>query len=208
MSKVVISVSPYYFSAKKRIFDVTTCLLILIFSWPILCVLSVIIFLDSGAPIFFAQKRTGRLKKTFVLFKLRTMKLHNSSSKKALYKKNQAPYPMFKMANDPRYTKIGKFLSRSGMDELPQIINILKGEMSWVGPRPLPVEEASLLPKEWNFRYRVKPGIISEWALHSERYQSLKKWRQLELKTLEKGSLKNDLQFMWRTFAYLAKTKT
>jgi lipopolysaccharide/colanic/teichoic acid biosynthesis glycosyltransferase len=201
--KVAFIVSPYYFSSQKRLFDVFFTLLILIISLPILLIIGLVIFIDSGLPIVFKQKRKGQLEQPFTLYKLRTMKLHSHASKKELYKHNQAPYPMFKMTNDPRYTSIGKMLSRSGLDELPQLLNILKGEMSWVGPRPLPIEEAKLLGKDWDFRYLVKPGILSEWAVNSSRYESLKKWKQLEVETLEKGSLKNDIQLIFRTLRYL-----
>lgn len=203
MSKVSIRVSPYYTSPQKRLFDVTCSIIALFVSWPIILLLSLIVFFDSGWPIFFAQNRTGQYKKIFTLYKLRTMKLHAPDSKKTLLQHSHAPYPMFKMNKDPRYTRIGEFLSQSGLDELPQIINILKGEMSWVGPRPLPVEEAELLPQNWNFRYKVKPGIISEWAVHTQRYQDLQSWRQLEIDTVVSGSMAQDIKLMLRTLQYL-----
>lgn len=121
---------------------------------------------------------------------------------------NQAPWPMFKVYDDPRYTKIGKLLSSTGIDELPQFWNILKGEMSLVGPRPLPLAEAKNLGKEWDFRYQVKPGIISEWAVNSQRYQSLAKWKELEKGTLKKGGLAYDLHLMLKTIQYLTKWPT
>ncbi len=203
MPKVSFIVSPYYSSFQKRAFDVVFAVLALIFTWPILICVSLLIFVDGGRPILFLQKRKGASGEPFTLYKLRTMKQHAHITKKELYKHNEAPFPMFKMAHDPRYTAVGKFLSRTGIDELPQIINILKGEMSWVGPRPLPVEEAKLLEKDWDFRYLVKPGIISEWAVNPSRYESLKKWKQLEIETLERGSFEYDLQLIFRTLQYL-----
>lgn len=110
---------------------------------------------------------------------------------------------MFKIAHDPRHTRFGYLLSRSGLDELPQLINILKGEMSFIGPRPLPLYEAKKLPKSWDFRYSVKPGIVSEWAISPQRYQSLRTWKKLEEKTLQKGSLKEDLLLLFKTIQYL-----
>ena len=107
---------------------------------------------------------------------------------------NEAPLPMFKIHDDPRFVGIGRFLSRSGLDELPQLWNIFKGEMSFVGPRPLPVHEAEALPKEWrDFREQVQPGIFSHWAYSWERHKSLKNWENQEKKTLRNGSLLHDL---------------
>lgn len=131
------------------------------------------------------------------------MKNGAEKQRNKLLKLNQAPWPMFKVYNDPRYTKIGKFLSMSGIDELPQLWNILKGEMSVVGPRPLPVGEAKLLGADWDFRYKVRPGIISEWAINPKRYQSLAKWKELEKETMKKAGLKWDAKLIWKTTQYL-----
>ncbi len=177
--------------------------LVFLAALPIFAVISLWIFLDDGGPIFFHQKRMGHQKKPFVLWKFRTMKHGADGTKKKLLAANEAPSPMFKIGNDPRYTRVGKFLSRVGFDELPQLWNILKGEMSLVGPRPLPIEEAQTLPKTWDFRYIVKPGIISEWAISPLRYQSLKKWSYLEKDTLRQGSWRYDLELFWRTIQYI-----
>lgn len=200
-------ISPYYASAVKRWFDVVLASLVFLVSLPILGIVSIFILLESGWPIFFCQARMGYGKRTFTIYKFRTMKPHSAQLKRKLQRFNQAPAPMFKMAADPRYTSIGKWLSRSGIDELPQLLNILLNEMSWVGPRPLPVEEAKALPASWDFRYAVKPGIISEWAINPQRYFSLEKWRDLERKTVENGSIKSDLHFLLRTLRYLSNSQ-
>jgi lipopolysaccharide/colanic/teichoic acid biosynthesis glycosyltransferase len=145
----------------------------------------------------------GKDKKTFLLWKFRSMHVGAERKKARLQKLNQAPWPMFKVYNDPRYTKIGKFLSMTGVDELPQLWNILKGDMSIVGPRPLPVPEATQLGSEWNFRYQVRPGIISEWAVHPQRYKSLTKWRELEKQTLKNGGWQYDVQLLLKTITYI-----
>jgi lipopolysaccharide/colanic/teichoic acid biosynthesis glycosyltransferase len=198
-------ISPYYSSWQKRIFDCYVALLGLILLWPLFLLVSAAVFLSSGWPIFFFQKRMGIQKKHFLLIKFRTMLPNAEKKRSSLLKKNEAPWPMFKLQRDPRYTKIGKFLSRTGIDELPQLINILKGEMSVVGPRPLPIYEAEKLPTSWNFRYQVKPGIISEWVVSSSRYVSLAAWKKLELKTLQQGSWEYDFDLMLRTAAYLLR---
>jgi lipopolysaccharide/colanic/teichoic acid biosynthesis glycosyltransferase len=198
-----IAISPYYHSWQKRLFDVMTAGTGLILLWPMFIVIAVVIIATAGSPIFFLQKRMGRDQKPFTLIKFRTMLVNAEKKRGALLKKNEAPWPMFKLHSDPRYTKIGKFLSRTGLDELPQLINILKGEMSLVGPRPLPLYEAKKLPKSWSFRYQVKPGIISEWAINNRRYHSLKMWKKLEVETLQARTSMDDLHLISRTIQYL-----
>lgn len=166
------------------------------------------------------------------MWKFRTMKVGADKEQRKYWRCNEAPAPMFKMHNDPRYTKIGKFLSATGMDELPQLWNILRGEMSVVGPRPLPVRESEMLEKmneikstkkngnltkkkvagdhqnhDWEFRYEVLPGVISEWAVNSKRFQSLDKWKQLEKKTISCGDWKYDWELVKRTARYLTGKK-
>jgi lipopolysaccharide/colanic/teichoic acid biosynthesis glycosyltransferase len=119
---------------------------------------------------------------------VKNAELLRSKNQKHFAELNYAPAPMFKIKNDPRFLKIGKFLSHSGLDELPQLINILKGQMSLVGPRPLPTNEAQTLKKidpDWYFwRHQVKPGLFSLWVLNNERHKNLEAWRGLEKKTL------------------------
>ncbi len=124
--------------------------------------------------------------------------------KARLQHKNEAPFPMFKMKNDPRFTKIGKVLSFTGLDELPQLFNIFRGEMSLVGPRPLPVSEANKLNRDWQFRYKMRPGIFSHWALAPHRYSSLESWRRLEKEQLMYGSLWGEITLIVRTIFVLA----
>jgi len=111
---------------------------------------------------------------------------------------NEAPEPMFKMQDDPRFVGIGRWLSRSGLDELPQLFNILRGNMSFVGPRPLPVEEAAALPASWEFRYQVRPGLVSEWVLSEKKYGSLRDWREAEATSLVTGSITHDIALLAR----------
>lgn len=132
---------------------------------------------------------------------------------------NQAPEPMFKISNDPRFVKktfvlprsgrqvmlpIGQFLSRSGLDELPQVINILRGEMSWFGPRPLPVKEALALAQTdptWSkWRHSVLPGIFSAWALDPKHNKSLAHWKKLERATIKMSTVER-----WRTIAKIVQ---
>jgi len=193
----MIQVDTYYYSIQKRVFDLTLSLILLIFLFPLFLVLAVCIVIDDGYPVIFKQKRMGKHKKDFTIFKFRTMKKGSEKKQASFQKINQAPYPMFKIEDDPRFTNLGSLLSKLGIDELPQIINILKGEMSFIGPRPLPTYESKKLDETWDFRYTVKPGIISEWALNKDRYKSLKKWKALEINSFKKGSSINDMYLVY-----------
>lgn len=153
-------------------------------SLPLMTIISIVIFFTSGSPVFYLQKRSGLNKKPFTIYKFRTMEVNASAKQSKLQHLNQAPKPMFKIHNDPRFVWGGMWLSNTGLDELPQLLNIIKGEMSLVGPRPLPTAEANKLPKEWSFRFLVKPGLFSYWTLDDRRHNSLESWQELEMKTI------------------------
>lgn len=163
---------------------------------PFILSLGIVILLTSGRPIFFRQKRAGLRGKSFEMLKFRSMYPGAHRHQKRYQNLNQAPAPMFKIKDDPRFTKLGKWLSKTGLDELPQLWHIVKGEVSFIGPRPLPLNESRSLSKNWQFRSFVRPGILSEWALHPKRYTSLKSWRNLELATLAQGGWSYDLKLI------------
>jgi len=169
-----------FYSVGKRTFDVTLSLIGLFFFVPMFLFFYPLFVVVIGRPVIFKQKRMGKNKKPFTIYKIRTMKRGASLQQDRLKELNIAPYPMFKIKSDPRFHIFGKILSKFGVDELPQLLNILKGEMSIVGPRPLPVNEAKLLDSSWDFRYGVRPGILSKWALSAKRYESLEVWKGLE----------------------------
>lgn len=192
---------------QNRYFDFSLSLIGLICLAPLTLLAYPALRYFIGQPIFFKQKRLGQNGKIFTLYKLRSMQLDAQKMQKKYAAYNEAPWPMFKIAADPRFIKkelhflglkkhnlaVGQFLSRSGLDELPQLINILKGEMSLIGPRPLPLREAALLKtidqKWYQWRHQVKPGIFSLWALDKKHNQSFAYWRKLEQQTLKTGSL-------------------
>jgi lipopolysaccharide/colanic/teichoic acid biosynthesis glycosyltransferase len=148
---------------------------------PLFLCIGILIFLNCGGPVIFTQKRIGKNGKTFTLYKFRTMN-KDAEAKQDHYKKlNEADGPVFKIHDDPRFTSIGRFLSHTGLDELPQLFNILKGDMALIGPRPLPVEETKKL-KDWQKkRHTIKPGIISPWIVQGYHRQSFDAWMKSDI---------------------------
>lgn len=194
---------------KKRSFDLASSVFILLMMIPLGLIAYPFLAFLVGKPIIFEQERIGKNGKKFKLYKLRSMKKNADSIKNKYLSKNEAPSPMFKIMDDPRFLKkefgfflfkkayqieVGKFLSRSGIDEIPQIINVIKGEMSLVGPRPLPVKEAQALEKidkNWHkWRHQVKPGIFSAWAFDDHHNKSFDYWKKLERETLKMSAPK------------------
>lgn len=195
-------VHPYYHSGAKRAFDLILSTVLLLFLWPLGLIISLIILIQSGYPVLYLQKRTGFKKKTFKIYKFRTMYKGAEKNQWRYRKNNQAPAPMYKNWTDPRFVGIGRWLSKTGLDELPQLINILKGEMSFVGPRPFPVSEAAKLGSDWNFRTRIKPGIFSQWSAQHGAV-TLSEWKKLDQKMLRQGGLKYELQLIGETLRRL-----
>ena len=203
MKKQSHNIHPYYSSWQKRAFDFSMSVIIVLAATPLLCLIIIVIYITSGSPVIFTQKRLGKDKKIFILYKFRTMHSDAEKVRKKLQNLNEAPLPMFKIKNDPRFTLFGKTLSNFGLDELPQLFNILKNEMSLVGPRPLPLNEANNLPAKWDIRYEVKPGVFSYWTLSHKRYESLATWLALDRKQLKFGSTIEDLLIITKTMINL-----
>lgn len=192
-------IHPYYFSPIKRVSDIFLAITLLILLFPLLLAISLIILFTVGRPIIFTQKRLGIKKQPFTIYKFRVMYVGAEKNQKKYLHLNVAPKPMYKSWEDPRFVGIGKWLSKAGIDELPQLWNILKGEMSFIGPRPLPIGEAKQLDESWNFRYLVRPGILSEWAISTQRHKSLESWKSLERDGLQQGGLKSSIQLGFTT---------
>lgn len=194
-----VVIHPYYSSQEKAIFDRLLAVVAILLSLPILLAVSLTVLVTIGQPVFYIQNRQGLNKKSFKMYKFRTMRLGAHKEQSALQKLNQAPGPMFKIFDDPRFIGAGKWLSKSGLDELPQLFNVLAGDMSFVGPRPLPVAEAQKLGKDWDFRHLVKPGVFSEWTIAENRHRSLNDWQKLDLLTLSRGGWFYDLGIINKT---------
>lgn len=178
-------------------------LLFLLF--PIFIFFAISIILTSKGSYLFKQKRLGKNKKEFLLYKFRTMIDGSENMKQNYAYLNEASGPVFKIKNDPRYTKIGKIISHLGFDELPQLINIIKGEMAFVGPRPLPVEEAKKIPEKYQKRFSVLPGITSLWVVEGGHALSFQKWMELDLYYVSHKFFWLDCKIILRTIGLFFK---
>jgi exopolysaccharide biosynthesis polyprenyl glycosylphosphotransferase len=193
----------YFF---KRTFDIAAASLILIFVLPILLLTAFSIMLESGFPIFFTQRRAAvRGGKEFDFIKFRSMIINADEMKESLFPENETDGILFKMKNDPRMTKVGHFIRRYSIDELPQLINVIKGDMSLVGPRPLPIadfDKADERTEFWDYvkaRDKVKPGITGLWQISGRSTIGFKEMVWLDLYYIENQSLLFDMEILFET---------
>ncbi len=184
----------------KKIMDISVSLFVIIVLSPAFLVISLMIKLTSRGPVVFKQTRVGLRGRQFSLYKFRTMIVDAEKLKKQLEADNEADGPVFKIKDDPRVTKIGKFLRRSGLDELPQLFNILKGEMSLIGPRP-PLPEETKSYKRWQLRrLSVKPGLSCFWQIKPDRNSiKFEKWMEMDLAYIDNWSLRLDFIILLKT---------
>ena len=180
-------------------------LLIVLLVTPVITVISLLIFIVSGLPIFYAQKRVGLNGIPFMLYKFRTMHVGAEKLQVKLKAQNEAKGPVFKIRHDPRFTAIGGFLSHTGLDELPQIINIFLGHMAIVGPRPLPVAEVKKLLPWQKERHKIKPGIISPWIVNGYHSQKFDDWMKSDLEYALKKNQVYDLYLMGKALVLFLK---
>lgn len=183
----------------KLLFEKLVAFSLLIFCLPFLGIVYIAVKLEDGGSLIFKQKRCGKDKRTFVLYKIRTMVEGAEELKKKYKHLNEADGPVFKIREDPRYTKVGRLLAHTGFDEIPQLINIIKGEMAFVGPRPLPLDEAKEVPNRYKKRFDVLPGITSSWVIKGTHSLSFKKWMELDLEDVENKGLFYNIYILFRT---------
>lgn len=186
--------------AWKSISDFIIAATLLFFLSPLFVTVSLIIRLTSKGPAIFKQKRVGVHGRQFYIYKFRTMVQNAEQLKAKLAAMNESDGPTFKIKKDPRITAIGSFLRKTSIDELPQLINVLKGEMSLIGPRPpLPSEVSQY--EDWQLRrLSVKPGITCTWQIIPNRNDVVfEKWMKLDIEYIEKWSLKEDMMLFFRT---------
>ncbi|MBI5031549.1 MAG: sugar transferase [Chloroflexi bacterium] len=187
------------YSIIKRMFDLFLCVLALPIFLLVLAICGLLIKLDSpGGPIFFKQARTGRCGKTFWMYKLRTMVPNAEELKLQLIHLNELKWPDFKITNDPRITRVGRILRRTSLDEVPQIINVFKGEMSLVGPRPTSFGRNTYLLWQTK-RLDVVPGITGLWQIIGRGETEFDERLRLDIAYIERQSLWLDINILIRT---------
>jgi exopolysaccharide biosynthesis polyprenyl glycosylphosphotransferase len=184
----------------KRCFDVVVASAALLALLPLFVTVALAIKLTSNGPVFFVQQRMGWHKRVFRLFKFRTMVVDAEARMKEIEHLNEKEGPIFKIKNDPRITPLGRFLRKTSLDELPQLINVILGDMSLVGPRPLSMRDALGMSEAWQKRrFSVKPGITGLWQVSGRSDLSFERWMQLDLEYIDRWSLALDFRILLRT---------
>ncbi|HVX16189.1 MAG TPA: sugar transferase [Pirellulales bacterium] len=183
----------------KRALDLLGASVGLFLSAPLWLLLAILIKLESRGPVFFRQRRTGLGGKAFVIYKFRTMSADAETQKASLLAFNEQDGPAFKIKSDPRVTRLGRFLRATSIDELPQLINVLKGEMSLVGPRPLPCSESDACLPWQRRRLDVTPGLTCIWQVRGRSRVTFDEWMRMDLAYVDSVSLRHDLKLLLAT---------
>lgn len=183
----------------KRFMDIFLSLLGLILLSPMLLITSIAILIEDGAPVIFKQKRNGLNGKVFTMYKFRSMCKNAQEMHFDMLESNELDGPAFKMKDDPRILKVGKVIRKTSIDELPQLINIIKGDMSIVGPRPLPTYETEQCSAYQNQRLLVKPGLTCYWQCSGRNDILFDEWIELDLKYIKEASLFTDVKIIIKT---------
>lgn len=192
----------------KRIFDLIVTTLSLPFFLPLLAIIAVAVKIDSPGPIFFVQQRVGLRKHLLPMIKFRSMFVDAEERLKEVEHLNEAEGPIFKIKNDPRVTMVGKFIRKTSLDELPQLFNVLRGEMSLVGPRPMSIRDVDLFDKGiQRKRFSVKPGITCIWQTSGRSDLPFTEWLKLDLEYIDNWSLLLDLKILLKTIPVVLKSK-
>jgi exopolysaccharide biosynthesis polyprenyl glycosylphosphotransferase len=184
----------------KRLIDIVVSAFLLLALAPLFVAVALLIRIGSPGPVFFTQERVGLNKRRFRMLKFRTMMSGSDQQQHLFEHLNEAPGPVFKIKNDPRITRLGHFLRRFSIDELPQFINVLKGDMSLVGPRPLPVRDVGRIDIQWHKRrFSIKPGITCLWQVNGRSNIGFDEWVRMDLDYIDKWSLGLDLLILVKT---------
>ncbi|EKO1912538.1 exopolysaccharide biosynthesis polyprenyl glycosylphosphotransferase [Clostridium botulinum] len=187
----------------KKIIDLLGSIIGLILLSPILIITAIAIKLDSKGPVFFIQERVGKNEQAFNMYKFRSMVIDAEERLYKLKDKNEMSGPMFKMKDDPRITKIGRFIRKTSIDELPQLFNVLKGEMSLVGPRPnLPREVIKFTDYQKN-KFLAKPGLTCYWQVMGRNNIDFEDWIELDIKYIRKRNTWEDIKLIFKTVGVL-----
>jgi len=195
---------PFYFIITRLIDIIISGIAILVFL-PVMIVVAIAIRLDSPGPVIFKQLRSGLFNKPFMIYKFRSMRPKADEMKKNLMSMNEMDGPVFKIKEDPRVTKVGAFIRKWSLDELPQLFNILKGDMAIVGPRPLPVEEVAQLDDNQMARQSARPGLTCIWQISGRNDIPFEEWIQLDLIYIKNRGFLLDMEIFFRTFGAVLK---
>ena len=187
----------------KRIIDIVASFTGLIVLSPLMLVVSILIKLESKGEVIFKQKRVGLNGKEFYMYKFRSMVINAEELKAELESQNEMSGPMFKMKDDPRITKIGKFIRKTSIDELPQLINVIKGDMSLVGPRPSLPKEVEEFETWMRERLEVKPGLTCIWQVSGRNNIDFEDWMKLDIKYVRERSFTLDMKLILKTVLVL-----
>lgn len=191
----------------KRFFDICLIAAALVVLSPLLLVIAILIYLEDKGPVIYSQTRIGKDGRAFKLYKFRSMCVDADEKLKDLQELNERDGPVFKIKNDPRVTKVGKFIRKTCIDELPQLVNIIKGDMSIVGPRPpLPneVEQYNSYQKQ---RLLVVPGLTCYWQIQKGEETTFDEWVELDLKYIKERSILLDFRLILLTFKVILSGK-
>ena len=187
----------------KRIIDIVASFTGLIVLSPLMLVVSILIKLESKGEVIFKQKRVGLNGKEFYMYKFRSMVINAEELKEQLESQNEMSGPMFKIKDDPRITKVGKFIRKTSIDELPQLINVIKGDMSLVGPRPSLPKEVEEFETWMRERLEVKPGLTCIWQVSGRNNIDFEDWMKLDIKYVRERSFKLDIKLILKTVLVL-----
>jgi len=197
---IIVWPEPVGYRIAKRILDISVASILLILSVPILVIAAVAIKLTSRGPVIFKQYRAGYLGRPFMMYKLRTMTKDVSEDTFFFNCLEGRNGPAFKLKRDPRITPVGRWLRKTSIDELPQLVNVILGTMSLVGPRPLPLEQVRLESIEERARLSVKPGITGLWQVSGRADVPYSEWVEMDLYYVQHKSVWLDILILLRTF--------
>ncbi len=190
----------------KRVLDVVISSLMMVLAAPMFAVIPLLLKVTSKGPVFFSQERIGYNKRRFKMLKFRTMVENAEMLQSELEHLNEADGPAFKINNDPRITSVGKWLRKTSLDEIPQLINVLLGDMSLVGPRPLPVRDVEGIDERWQKRrFSMRPGLTCLWQINGRNNLLFKDWMRLDLEYIDQWSISLDFKILFKTIPAILK---
>lgn len=192
-----------FYEIYKRIIDIIGAGSGLILLSPVIAIVACAVKFTSKGPIFFSQKRVGKNGKIFNIYKFRSMVVNAEELKEKLAHQNEMSGTMFKMKDDPRVTKVGKFIRKTSLDELPQLWNVLKGDMSLVGPRPSLPKEVKQFEKWMYKRLTVKPGLTCYWQVSGRNNIDFEDWMKLDISYVEDRNIWIDIKLIFKTVGVL-----